>query len=77
MRPQPKVAITAELEGIRLEPGLGPLASLYEEHAAHAFRLAYLLTGDRDLAEDLVHDAFVKVIGRSPTSEIRAHSMCT
>jgi RNA polymerase sigma factor (sigma-70 family) len=26
--------------------------------------LAYLLTGDRDLAEDLVQDAFVKLIGR-------------
>ena len=27
-------------------------------------RLAYLLTGDRNLAEDLVQDAFVKVLGR-------------
>ena len=47
-----------------MEPGAGPLASLYEEHSARAFRLAYLLTGDRDLAEDLVQDAFVKLIGR-------------
>jgi RNA polymerase sigma-70 factor (sigma-E family) len=64
MRPQPGQNLTADVEGIRLEHELGPLASLYEEHAARAFRLAYLLTGDHDLAEDLVQDAFVKLIGR-------------
>lgn len=56
--------MTAGVEEIRLERGLGPLASLYEEHAARAFRLAYPLTGDHDTAEDLVQDAFVKLIGR-------------
>ncbi len=56
--------MTAEVEGIRLQPGFGPLARLYEEHSTRAFRLAYLLTGDHDLAEDLVQDAFVKLIGR-------------
>jgi RNA polymerase sigma-70 factor (sigma-E family) len=56
--------VTAGVEEIRLERGLGPLASLYEEHAVRAFRLAYLLTGDHDIAEDLVQDAFVKLIGR-------------
>lgn len=56
--------MTAGVEEIRLERGLGPLASLYEEHAARAFRLAFLLTGDHDTAEDLVQDAFVKLIGR-------------
>src|SRR5918997_4729590 len=64
MRRQPAQTVTADVEEIRLERGLGPLARLYEEHAARAFRLAYLLTGDRDLAEDLVQDAFVKLIGR-------------
>ena len=64
MRLQPRQTLTAEVEGIRLETGLGPLARLYEEHAARAYRLAYLLTGDHDLAEDLVQDAFVKLIGR-------------
>jgi DNA-directed RNA polymerase specialized sigma24 family protein len=64
MRPQPRQTLTAEVEGIRLEPGAGPLARLYEAHAARAFRLAYLLTGDHDVAEDLVQDAFVKLIGR-------------
>ena len=40
------------------------LAELYERHAPGAARLAYLLTGDRALAEDLVQEAFVRVVGR-------------
>jgi RNA polymerase sigma-70 factor (sigma-E family) len=39
-------------------------AALYERHAPAALRLAYLLTGERELAEDLMQDAFVKVLGR-------------
>jgi RNA polymerase sigma-70 factor (sigma-E family) len=42
----------------------GRLAELYVRHAAEAIRLAYMLTGDRQLAEDLVQDAFVKLAGR-------------
>jgi RNA polymerase sigma-70 factor (sigma-E family) len=42
----------------------GRLAELYERHAREATRLAYLLTGDRALAEDLVQDAFVRLAGR-------------
>jgi RNA polymerase sigma-70 factor (sigma-E family) len=42
----------------------GRLGKLYIRHAAEATRLAYLLTGDRQLAEDLVQDAFVKLAGR-------------
>lgn len=42
----------------------GDLAELYRLHAPSAFRLAYLITGDRALAEDLTQDAFVKVFGR-------------
>src|SRR5256885_9210030 len=42
----------------------GRLAELYARHAAEAIRLAYLLTGDRQLAEDVVQDAFVKLAGR-------------
>ena len=38
--------------------------ALYRAHAAEALRLGYLLTGDRTLAEDLVQDAFVRVLGR-------------
>jgi RNA polymerase sigma-70 factor (sigma-E family) len=42
----------------------GRLAELYLQHGDAAIRLAYLLTGDRALAEDLVQDAFVKLAGR-------------
>lgn len=37
---------------------------LYGLHAADATRLAYLLTGDPELAQDLAHDAFIRVAGR-------------
>ncbi len=40
------------------------LDALYREHTPSALRLAYLLTGNRALAEDVVHDAFIKVAGR-------------
>jgi RNA polymerase sigma-70 factor (sigma-E family) len=42
----------------------GRLGDLYLRHADDAVRLAYLLTGDRALAEDLVQDAFVRLAGR-------------
>ena len=42
----------------------GGLAELYVRHAPAAVGLAYLLTGDRGLAEDLVQDAFVRSTGR-------------
>ncbi|HEY7401127.1 MAG TPA: SigE family RNA polymerase sigma factor [Actinomycetota bacterium] len=42
----------------------GRLGELYRAHAAGAVRLAFLLTGDRELAEDLVQDAFVRLAGR-------------
>lgn len=42
----------------------GRLAELYERYALEATRLAYLLTGDRAQAEDLVQDAFVRLAGR-------------
>lgn len=47
----------------RTEAG-GRLAYLYALHAPAAGRLAFLLTGDRALAEDLVQEAFVRVVGR-------------
>jgi RNA polymerase sigma-70 factor (sigma-E family) len=43
---------------------IGRLEDLYVRHAPAATRLAYFLTGDRELARDLVQDAFVKVAGR-------------
>src|SRR5437016_11762255 len=45
-------------------PDTGRLGELYVRHADDAVRLAYLLTGDRALAEDLVQDAFVRLAGR-------------
>ena len=40
------------------------LAYLYVTYAPEAIRLAFLLTGDRALAEDLVQDAFARLVGR-------------
>jgi RNA polymerase sigma-70 factor (sigma-E family) len=40
------------------------LAELYALHAPKAGRLAYLLTGDPELAEDLAQEAFVRLMGR-------------
>lgn len=42
------------------------LAEAYGTHAPDAVRLAFLLTGDGELARDLVQDAFVRVAGRWP-----------
>ena len=42
----------------------GRLGELYRRHAGDAARLAYLITGDRALADDLVQDAFVRLYGR-------------
>lgn len=33
-------------------------------HSPRGYRIAFLLTGDEDLAADLVHDAFVRLFGR-------------
>jgi RNA polymerase sigma-70 factor (sigma-E family) len=40
------------------------LAEIYVRDAPGGIRLAYLLTGDRALAEDLVHEAFLRFVGR-------------
>ncbi len=40
------------------------LEEVYVRNAPGALRLAYFLTADRELAQDLVQDAFVKVAGR-------------
>jgi len=40
------------------------MAELYALHAPGAARLAYLLTSDRQLAEDLLQDAFVRMMRR-------------
>ena len=45
--------------------GQGSFADLYVAHAPDGIRLAFLLIGDRTLAEDLVQDAFARLVGRS------------
>jgi len=40
------------------------LGELYERSVPAAVRLAYLLTGDQAIAEDLAQDAFVRVAGK-------------
>lgn len=54
--------LRTDVEAVRVEGGL--LADLYARHSGEALRLAYLLTGDASLAEDLVQDAFVRLAGR-------------
>jgi RNA polymerase sigma-70 factor (sigma-E family) len=57
------VLVTEDAQQAQTRAG-GLLAELYERHVPAASRLAYLLTGDRGLAEDLVQEAFVRVVGR-------------
>src|SRR5690349_21815480 len=63
-RPGPVNATAEQTRGSEAPPNEGRLADLYRRHADHALRLAYLLTGDRELAQDLVQDAFVRLAGR-------------
>jgi RNA polymerase sigma-70 factor (sigma-E family) len=42
----------------------GRLEDLYVRSAPGALRLAYFLTGNRETAEDVMHEAFVRVAGR-------------
>lgn len=40
------------------------IAALYADHIQESTRLAFLLTGSRELAEDLAQDAFISAAGR-------------
>ena len=42
------------------------LGEIYAAHGPRAGRLAYLLTSDRDLAQDLAQEAFARLIPRLP-----------
>ncbi|MGH2711565.1 MAG: SigE family RNA polymerase sigma factor [Actinomycetota bacterium] len=55
---------TRRVEEVATPAEAGRLETLYAAHALDAARLAYLLTGDKALAEDLVHEAFVRMFGR-------------
>jgi RNA polymerase sigma-70 factor (sigma-E family) len=55
---------TTVMERTLVEPERGTMAELYARHVPSGIRLAYLLSGDRQQAEDLAHDAFVRCVGR-------------
>jgi RNA polymerase sigma-70 factor (sigma-E family) len=61
--PNPLNAVNVRAHTETAEQATG-LAELYVRHAPGALRLAYMLTAQRELAEDLVQDAFVKLAGR-------------
>lgn len=65
------VEIVTMEQGAESEQVGGRMAELYAAHARDASRLAFLLTGDRTLADDLVQDAFVRVFGRF--HDLRSH----
>lgn len=52
------------VEAASMDRARGRLAELYVTHAARVTGLAYVLTGDRELARDLAQDAFVRVAAR-------------
>ena len=58
-------------EGTRTEPEPGSMAELYARYVPGGIRLAFLLTGDRNRADDLAHEAFVRCVGRF--AHLRAH----
>jgi RNA polymerase sigma-70 factor (sigma-E family) len=60
--------MSAEPSIVEREPtvdeGRGVLSELYARYVPAATRLAFLLTGDRQQAEDLAQEAFVRCTGR-------------
>jgi RNA polymerase sigma-70 factor (sigma-E family) len=52
------------VDAVPVAPPASRVAELYRVHAQEIGRLAYLLTGDAELAEDLAQEAFVRLIGR-------------
>ncbi|HTG46888.1 MAG TPA: SigE family RNA polymerase sigma factor [Actinomycetota bacterium] len=55
---------TSTVERTGVEHERGGMAELYVRYVPAGIRLAYLLTGDEQQAQDLAHDAFVRCVGR-------------
>lgn len=55
-------------DALAAQPGRGRTAqkvgALYDAHITGAVRFAYLVCGDRALAQDLAHDAFIRVAAK-------------
>jgi RNA polymerase sigma-70 factor (sigma-E family) len=49
---------------VAVEPKETRLGELFQRHASDGVRLAYLITGDRPLAEDIVQEAFIRFSAR-------------
>ncbi len=49
---------------IATDPEQRGMADLYVRHMPAGIRLAYLLTGKADGAQDLAHEAFIRCVGR-------------
>ena len=61
------ISATQEERAVGAHPapaGAARLRELYQLNARDGVRLAYLLTGDRELAEDIAQEAFVRVAGK-------------
>lgn len=56
-----------EMAAIGVSEKTSRLERLYLEHVPRATRLAFLLTGDREQARDLAHDAFIRTSRRIHT----------
>jgi len=64
-------ARTIDLEAVVDEDRAARLRLLYAVHVPRVGRLAYLLTGDAALAEDLAQEAFVGLLADFGSSEMR------
>ncbi|MFI6450237.1 sigma factor [Streptosporangium amethystogenes] len=56
----------SQARGLPAVPAEALLTALYRSHRLDLIRLAVLLVGDRETAEDIVQDVFARLHGRRP-----------